>query len=353
MKKSIEAIKRQRIARNKRKRAEKRQLKKNIVEELMQEKGKRLATEEKLLSTEKNKQKFYQMWRQTEREKEKLFQSQMTMDKKCVSLENGVPSISLLEIPREMISLEGDSKDAILGEGKFGKVKLASYRGLSVAVKQFGDGISRAEIEHEANIMSSFNHLNLPVLFGISCQEKPYLLVLQFYGVAGKAISLKDCFQPSSVPLNIKTSNWLNVVVHLSDGLRYIHDKHILHNDIKADNIVMVKEECGDIFYSPILVDFGKAKYMSQVRKKKLTETDKEIYRKKHFHIAPEIIAGSHAPSVKSDVYSMGLVFCKVYKLLKDKNLKDLCKKCLAQYNYRCTSKELRDMAGIFQASNA
>ena len=209
---------------------------------------------------------------------------------------------------------------------------------MPVAVKQFHGDVSLAEIEHEANIISSFSHLNLPILFGISCQVRPYLLVLQFYGVAGKALTLKDCFQPSSMPM--ETSHWLNVVIQLCDALRYIHNKKNLHNDIKSDNIVIVKEESKELLYSPILVDFGK------FRKKQLTKNEKEMYRKRHFHIAPEVIEGLHAPSVKSDVYSMGLVFYRIYKQVKDRKLKDLCKKCSALYNERCTSVELRRMAG-------
>ena len=68
----------------------------------------------------------------------------------------------------------------------------------------------------------------------------------------------------------------------------------------------MVKEENEEIIYSPILVDFGKA---------------------------------------KSDVYSIGVVFYRVNKLIKDKNLKEICTKCLALYNERCTSDELRKMS--------
>ena len=72
------------------------------------------------------------MWHQTESEKEKLFQFQMTMDKKSTnkwvisnySSKNAVGITSLLEIRREAINLEGDSKDITLGEGKFGKVTL-------------------------------------------------------------------------------------------------------------------------------------------------------------------------------------------------------------------------------------
>lgn len=233
----------------------------------MQEKGKRHATEEKLFLLKKKKEKFFQMWRQAEREKEQLLRSKMTKDKKSTnnrfisnnSSKNAVAMESLREIPRKMINLENDSKDLTLGEGKFGKVTLASYRGMPVAVKQFNADVLLKEIEHEAKIINSLNHLDLPVLFEISCKEKPYLMVLQFYGVAGQALTLKDSFQPPSVLL--KTSNWLNAVVQLCDALRYIHNKKILHNDIKSD-IVMVKEENKEILYSPSLVDFGKAKNM-------------------------------------------------------------------------------------------
>ena len=184
-KRSVEATRCQRLARNKRKRAQKKQLKEDDHKELMQEKCKRLATKEKLVLAEKNKEKFYQIWRQTEREKEKLFQFQMTMDKKSTnkwvisnySSTNAVGITSLLEIAREAINLEADSKDITLGEGKFGKVTLASYRGMPVAVKQFNGDVSLSEIKHEENIISAFKHLNLPVLFGISCQEKHYLLM--------------------------------------------------------------------------------------------------------------------------------------------------------------------------------
>ena len=44
----------------------------------------------------------------------------------------------------------------------------AFYREMPVAVKQFNEGVSQAEVEHEAKIISSFD------------QAKPFTLVLQF-----------------------------------------------------------------------------------------------------------------------------------------------------------------------------
>ena len=76
--------------------------------------------------------------------------------------------------------LENDFKDLTLGEGKIGKVTLASYHGIPVAVNQFNADVLLKEIEHKAKIINSFNHLNLSVLFGISFKGKPYLMVLYF-----------------------------------------------------------------------------------------------------------------------------------------------------------------------------
>ena len=80
---------------------------------------------------------------------------------------------SFLEIPRELIhvNMDSDSKNLItLGERNVWKsyTDFAFYREMPVAVKQFNKGVSQAEVEHEANIISSFN------------QAKPFMLVLQF-----------------------------------------------------------------------------------------------------------------------------------------------------------------------------
>ena len=138
------------------------------------------------------------MWRQVEREKEKLLQSQMSLEKKASNncLKGVVPIKTPLDIPGEILNQDCDS-NATLGEGKFDQVTLASYGGLPVAVKQFHAAVLQAKIEHEANIISSFKHLNLIVFFGVSCPEKPYLLVLEFYRGAGKAFTIEDCLQPS------------------------------------------------------------------------------------------------------------------------------------------------------------
>ena len=79
---------------------------------------------------------------------------------------------SFLENPLELIhvNMDNDSKNLNPWGRKVWKsyTGLAFYREMPVAVKQFNEGVSQAEVEHEANIISSFN------------QAKPFMLLLQF-----------------------------------------------------------------------------------------------------------------------------------------------------------------------------
>jgi serine/threonine protein kinase len=65
----------------------------------------------------------------------------------------------------------------------------------------------------------------------------------------------------------------------------------MLHvNDIKSDNIMVSKDN--EQFHA-ILIDFGKACSFANAKRKELSEELKAEYRKKHAHIAPEIIETS------------------------------------------------------------
>ena len=81
---------------------------------------------------------------------------------------------SFLENPLELIHVNMDSDSKNLNPWWGRKVwksytALAFYREMPVAVKQFHEGVSQAEVEHEANV----------TLFPFN-QAKPFMLVLQF-----------------------------------------------------------------------------------------------------------------------------------------------------------------------------
>ena len=61
-----------------------------------------------MLYTEKKEDKFYQMWRQVEREKEKSLQSKMSLEKEWSDNRSKgvVPIKTLLDIPGEILNLD-------------------------------------------------------------------------------------------------------------------------------------------------------------------------------------------------------------------------------------------------------
>lgn len=123
--------------------------------------------------------------------------------------------------------------------------------------------------------------------------------------------------------------HWLHILMQLSDCLSYLHSKNIIHNDIKGDNVVI---DCSSkSIFSPILIDFGKACLITQVRKKTLTEEKAKHYRG-HCHIAPEVIEGSYANSILSDVYSFGVRIVGIYRYTKYCPLKELPRNCLSLF---------------------
>lgn len=190
--------------------------------------------------------------------------------------------------------------DEPIGSGTFGNVFLAEYRGMKVAVKEMKgkDGSNketehcRQEVLHEANILMNLgDHPNLPFLFGICTKHQPFSIVLQFHGTGNKSLTLHKVLRNKL--MNMKRT--ATVFKELAETLHYIHNKGLLHNDLKTNNVIMHCGEQGNFF--PVIIDFGKSKYQSNVQGYKRT-TDND-------YIAPEVKSGA-PESTASDVFSFG-----------------------------------------------
>jgi len=68
---------------------------------------------------------------------------------------------------------------------------------------------------------------------------------------------------------------------------------------------------------NPVIIDFGKARFASDVKPVVAVAISKrEEYQKRYPHIAPEIVCGSGRQSVKSDIFSFGRIALTVLDLL-------------------------------------
>ena len=97
-------------------------------------------------------------------------------------------------------------------------------------------------------------------------------------------------FVPCRMRKNALTKpSWLRILKEIAKGLSHIHRRGILHNDLKANNVVLEKRND----YNPVIIDFGKSRFTSDPKQvMSLSVSCQAAYRKRYPHIAPEIVCG-------------------------------------------------------------
>ena len=159
-----------------------------------------------------------------------------------------------------------------LGEGSFGKVYKAEYNSQYYAIKFENRDEGQDLLQNEATIMSYLKgNPHIPKVRSYGFKGNYNILVMQLLDK-----SLEDLFNKRK-KFSFKTGAML--AYQMISVLQYIHEKHIIHRDIKPDNFVLGFGELNAYLY---LVDFGLAKkYRSSktlkqypyIKKKKLTGT--------------------------------------------------------------------------------
>ena len=158
-----------------------------------------------------------------------------------------------------------------LGEGSFGKVYKASYNNKLFAIKFEKKSSNQSLLESEATIMNYLKCKYIPNIESFGQNNEYNILIMQLMDK-----SLEDLINIYKI-FSIKTTCLL--AYQMINILKFIHDNHIIHRDIKPDNFVMgIKEKNQNLY----ILDFGLAKkYRSSknlvqyplIKKKKLTGT--------------------------------------------------------------------------------
>jgi len=197
------------------------------------------------------------------------------------------------EIPYEELTL-----GAKLGEGAFGIVYKAKWRGTAVAVKELKyQNLNEEVLEEfrkEISILGKLRHPNV-VLFMGACTEAPHLCMITEFLAGGNLFELLH-ERPSEtlppLPLLIQMG-WQTAL-----GLNYLHltkPQQILHRDLKTMNLLL------DSYGNIKICDFG----LSCVKSKNETVTETVG---SPFWMAPEVLQGKQYGEA-ADVYSFGVCF--------------------------------------------
>ncbi|KAJ7111551.1 ste11-like protein [Mycena crocata] len=200
-------------------------------------------------------------------------------------------------------------KGALIGAGSFGKVYLGmdASNGLLMAVKQVelptGSAPNQerkksmlSALEREIELLKDLQHENI-VQYLYSSLDDDYLNIFLEYVPGGSVTALLRNYGAFEEPL-VK-----NFVRQILEGLNYLHERDIIHRDIKGANILV--DNKGGIKIS----DFGISK---KVEDNLGNRMHRPSLQGSVFWMAPEVVKQS-GHTRKADIWSVG---CLVVEML-------------------------------------
>lgn len=119
---------------------------------------------------------------------------------------------------------------------------------------------AKQDFREEAEILHSLKHANIVPVNEVFEQNNTVYYVMAYLG----NVSLYQYVSEQGGALSENQAR--EIIVDLSGALSYLHNRHILHLDIKPDNVMMV--EVGALV-KPVLIDFGQAVYFENGKPKR------------------------------------------------------------------------------------
>ncbi|GLJ32900.1 hypothetical protein SUGI_0662690 [Cryptomeria japonica] len=187
-----------------------------------------------------------------------------------------------------------------LGGGEFGSVYKGSLSdNTQVAVKKIGNSRDGEKQFHkELSTVGRLEHQNLIELRGFCSEQSQNLLVYEYMPIGSLDSFLLDNSKARSKVLDWKTR--FQIALGTAKGIAYLHDKEIVHCDIKPENILL------DGKFNPKVGGLGLAKIEGVA-----FSHEETFIRGTRGYLAPEWMSGLPI-TAKADVYSFGMTLLEI-----------------------------------------
>jgi len=185
-----------------------------------------------------------------------------------------------------------------LGEGGFGVVYKATYRGELVAVKKPNRNaiVAVDEFEREAELMGKLNSPYVISYLGACVQQPNLCLVMEFMEKG----SLDGVLRNANPRIPIGGKLYLKYAEYMTRGMVYLHKNGIIHTDLKSLNVLVNKnDECK-------ITDFGISKFKPLGNSTLIGPTYEggtPLWQ------APELFEPGKKADDLSDMYSLGTIY--------------------------------------------
>ena len=182
-----------------------------------------------------------------------------------------------------------------LGQGTFGKVKLAVHKHSKekVAIKileksKILEDSDRERVSREIQILKILRHPSITQLYEILEDDQNLFLITEF-------VSNGELFDYIVAQRRVKEMEACKFFQQIIDGIEYIHKLNVVHRDLKPENLLL--DENRNIK----MVDFGLSNLYKEGELLK-TACGSPCYA------APEMIAGRRYSGLHVDIWSAGVI---------------------------------------------
>ena len=192
----------------------------------------------------------------------------------------------------------------LLGEGSFGKCYLCEHLRdhTQVVIKEINlqalSDQERKEALGEAKVLEALQHTNIITFREVYKTRQNKLCIVMDFADGGDLAGKVKAQRGAPFPEN-QILDWF---IQIALALKHVHDRKVLHRDIKTQNVFLMKN--GTVKVG----DFGIAKVLKSTREIARTMVGTPYY------LSPEIIENKPY-SFKSDVWSLGVLLYELCAL--------------------------------------